>query len=35
MTVDRQIIVPLDVSTPAAALALVDQLPQVSFGRLV
>ena len=34
MTVDRQIIVPLDVSTPAAALALVDQLPQVSFWKV-
>jgi orotidine-5'-phosphate decarboxylase len=34
MTIDRQIIVPLDVSTPAAALALVDQLPQVSFWKV-
>lgn len=34
MTVDRHIIVPLDVSTPAAALALVDQLPQVSFWKV-
>ncbi|NJL49400.1 MAG: orotidine-5'-phosphate decarboxylase [Leptolyngbyaceae cyanobacterium SM2_5_2] len=34
MTVDRQIIVPLDVSSPQAALALVEQLPQVSYWKV-
>jgi orotidine-5'-phosphate decarboxylase len=34
MTIDRQIIVPLDVSSSAAALALVDRLPQVSFWKV-
>ncbi|HIK44126.1 MAG TPA: orotidine-5'-phosphate decarboxylase [Leptolyngbyaceae cyanobacterium M65_K2018_010] len=34
MTVDRRIIVPLDVSSQAAALTLVDQLPQVSFWKV-
>jgi orotidine-5'-phosphate decarboxylase len=34
MTVDERIIVPLDVPTLGAALALVDQLPQVSFWKV-
>jgi orotidine-5'-phosphate decarboxylase len=34
MTIDRQIIVPLDVASSAAALALVDRLPQVSFWKV-
>jgi orotidine-5'-phosphate decarboxylase len=34
MTIDRQIIVPLDVASSVAALALVDRLPQVSFWKV-
>jgi orotidine-5'-phosphate decarboxylase len=34
LTVDQRIIVPLDVSTAEAALALVDSLPQVSFWKV-
>ena len=34
MTVDRRLIVPLDVPTAAAALALVEALPQVSFWKV-
>ena len=34
LTVDQQIIVPLDVPTAEAALALVDSLPQVSFWKV-
>ncbi|NMF85167.1 orotidine-5'-phosphate decarboxylase [Nodosilinea sp. P-1105] len=34
MTVDERIIVPLDVPSLSAALALVDQLPQVSFWKV-
>lgn len=34
MTVDKQIIVPLDVPSLSAALTLVDQLPQVSFWKV-
>lgn len=34
LTVDQRIIVPLDVPTAEAALALVDRLPQVSFWKV-
>ncbi|WP_035992759.1 orotidine-5'-phosphate decarboxylase [Leptolyngbya sp. KIOST-1] len=34
MTVDQRIIVPLDVSSATAALALVESLPQVSFWKV-
>jgi orotidine-5'-phosphate decarboxylase len=34
MSIDHRLIVPLDVASPAAALALVDQLPQVSFWKV-
>jgi orotidine-5'-phosphate decarboxylase len=35
MAVAEQIIVPLDVPNNAAAIALIEHLPQVSFGRSV
>jgi orotidine-5'-phosphate decarboxylase len=34
MTIDQRIIVPLDVASPKAALAMVDQLSQVSFWKV-
>ncbi|MFZ4640792.1 MAG: orotidine-5'-phosphate decarboxylase [Nodosilinea sp.] len=34
MSVNHRLIVPLDVASPAAALALVDQLPQVGFWKV-
>jgi len=35
MSVTERIIVPLDVPTEAAAITLIDQLPQVSFWKVI